>query len=483
VAAEINEQVHAGQAEILQSSARFRIVACGRRWGKTVTCAKDVRDGLLTHGDGWLAWWVAPTYQQAEIGLRTLLDETPDDFVRDVNRSKLRVEAVTGAIVEFKSADKPDNLRGEGVDLLVADEAAEIDQYAYENALRPTLTDSEDSRMIAISTPKGRGWFFEFYQRGRSDDWPEYEAFQGATRENPFINQADVDDAKRELPDRVFRQEYLAEFISETGGVFDQLDDRLFTSNYTLPLPPRHVVEGGATTAADLVEGIVDTVPNDVDTGVETDADGSVIDDVITAEPPCATGVDFARHQDYRVAITIDGDGRVAYFEREQGETWPQIQRAVERIYATYGGAVAVDASRDNKIVADLEAAGVPVDPVQFSPKRKRELIENLITAIENGEVSAPEIPTLRSELEVFEYDVTRGGNVRYQAPDGFHDDTVDALALAVDARTEAHRQAVATTARKGGRDEPLGTDGDAIRDAVREIEARYDDARKYGKR
>jgi len=440
---EINEQVHEGQAAILQSDVRFRVVACGRRWGKTVTCAKEIRDQLLTHGDGWLAWWVAPTYQQAEIGLRTLLDETPDDFIESVNRSKLRVEAVTGATCEFKSADKPDNLRGEGVDELVADEAAEIDQYAYENALRPTLTDSEDSRMIAISTPKGRGWFFEFFQRGRSDDWPEYEAFQGPTSENPFINQSDVTTAKRELPERVFRQEYLAEFVDETGGVFEDLDEHLFTAEYDLPLSP---------------------------------ADAVADPDALAAEPPYATGVDFARHQDYRVAVTVDAAGRIVNFERDQHETWPQIQQAVEDIAADYPGVVAVDASRDNKIVADLEAAGVAVDPVRFSPQRKRELIENLITAIENEELSAPEIPALRSELEVFEYDVTRGGNIRYDAPEGFHDDTVDALALAADARTEAARQGAATTARMG---EDTDTGKGPIEDAVAEYQRQYRDAQR----
>jgi len=431
---EVNEQVHAGQAEILDSDARFRIVACGRRWGKTVTCAKEVRDNLLTHNDNWLAWWVAPTYQQAEIGLRTLLDETPEDFIADVNRSKLRVEAVTGAVCEFKSADKPDNLRGEGVDLLVADEAAEIDQYAYENALRPTLTDSEDSRMIAISTPKGRGWFFEFFQRGRSDDWPGYESFQGPTRENPFINQSDVDDAERELPERVFRQEYLAEFVDETGGVFEGIDETLFTGTYEL--------------------GAYD------------------------GDPPYATGVDFARHQDFRVILTLDAGGNVVYFDRAQHETWPQIHAEVLTVANQYPGVVAVDASRDNKIVADLEADGVNVDPVKFSAKRKRELIENLIAAVENGELTAPEIDALRTEMQVFEYDVTRGGNVRYDAPEGFHDDTIDALAMAVDVLPDARRTNVGATARKGGGEDYGDSDGDAIAEAVEQYQRQYRDAK-----
>jgi hypothetical protein len=372
--------------------------------------------------------------------LRTLIDETPDEFIRDVNRSKLRVTAVTGAVCEFKSADKPDNLRGEGVDLLVADEAAEIDQYAYENALRPTLTDSEDSRMIAISTPKGRGWFFEFYQRGRSDEWPDYEAFQGPTTENPFINQSDVADAKRELPDRVFRQEYLAEFVDETGGVFSDLDDYLFTGTYELP-------------------------PDGVDPSAEW------------VTPPFATGVDLARHEDYRVAVTVDRNGHIVQFDRNQGETWPEIQRAVKRISDRYPGVVAIDASRDNKLVSDLEAAGVPIEPVKFSAQRKRDLIENLIAAVEGEELTAPEIQTLRTELEVFEYDVTRGGNLKYDAPEGFHDDTVDALAMAVDARPRAARQDVATTARMGGDDEYGDSDGDALKEAVSEYQQAYRDA------
>lgn len=426
---EINETVHQGQDSILESHSRFRIVACGRRWGKTVTCAKEVRDGLLLNDESWLAWWVAPTYQQAEIGLRTLLDETPDELIEDVNRSKLRVTAVTGAIVEFKSADKPDNLRGEGVDLLVADEAAEIDQYAYENALRPTLTDSEESRMIAISTPKGRGWFYEFYQRGLSGDWPQYESFQGPTRENPFINQEDVEDARRELPERVFRQEYLAEFVDETGGVFENLDDYLFSGEYELPVSPS----------------------------------------VEWSEGPYSTGVDLARHEDYRVIVTVDKHGHVVYFDRAQGETWPQIQREVETVADQYPGVVAVDASRDNKLVADLEASGVPIEPVKFSAQRKRDLVENLIAAIEGEELTSPEIQELRTELEVFEYDITRGGNLQYDAPEGFHDDTVDALALSVEARPHAARQNVSTTVTMGEEETNIGQ-SDNLNDIAKEI-------------
>jgi len=97
---------------------------------------------------------------------------------------------------------------------------------------------------------------------------------------------------------------------------------------------------------------------------------------------------------------------------------------------------VRLDATRDNKIVQDLEDAGLAVDPVRFSASTKRTLIENLITRLEAEELTLPaSANTLLNELEVYEYDMTDSGRVRYMAPSGFHDDCVDALALAADTR------------------------------------------------
>ena len=96
-----------------------------------------------------------------------------------------------------------------------------------------------------------------------------------------------------------------------------------------------------------------------------------------------------------------------------------------------------------------LEKAVDRVEPVKFSPKRKRELIEDLTASVEAGELTAPEIPQLRHELSIFEYDVTPSGSVRYDAPEGFHDDTVDALAMASSLRP----QLGAVRQRQGGDD------------------------------
>ena len=388
----VEETVHTGQQAVLASPARFRVLACGRRWGKTTTCAMAIRDKALEAGENDTMWWVAPTYQQAKIGLRKLLEITPDALIADINRSALRVTFVSGAVCEFKSGDKPDHLRGEGLVFLVLDEAPAISRYAWDHALRPTLTDSPDSRMMAIGTPMGRNVFHDHHQRGNSPDYPEWQSWQRPSSENPFINQADIETARQELPERAFRQEYLAEFIDDSGGVFTRVRER----------------------------NVQDYDYSEYD-GAE----------------PYYLGVDFARHEDYTVIIALDSDGQLCHFDRVRQTGWPQIQRRIERAYATYPGQTKVDATRDNKIIGDLEDSGVAVDPVTFTAATKRDLIENLAAALENGEVLIPDIPELINELEIFEYETTRAGNVRYGAPEGFHDDCVDALALANAARLE----------------------------------------------
>ena len=376
---------HPGQREVLESDARFRIVGCGRRWGKTEACGHEAFRRLGSPDT--LVWWVAPTYDIADIGFETVGDIIPDPLVEDTKRTKPKaIELVNGSTISFRSADREDSLRGEGIDLLILDEAAMIADRAWQKELRPTLSDTLGD-MVAISTPKGRNWFFEWFERGQSDDHPDVASWQSSTYDNPHIPDSEIDSARDEVPERVFEQEYLAEFKEESGGVFTDLGDRLFTADYPL---------------------------------------GEAVGDA-----PYAHGWDLARHQDYLVGIVVDASGRIVHFERSQNDAWPQIQQKIEAAADEYPGIVAIDASRDNKIVADLADAGVSIEPVKFSPQKKRELIENLITRIENGELTAPDIGQLRHELSVFEYDVTRGGTVRYDAPEGFHDDTVDALALA----------------------------------------------------
>lgn len=378
---------HPGQRDVRKSNARFRIVACGRRWGKTELAAYEAADCLGRPET--LVWWVSPTYDIADIGFDAVEEQLPPGSIEDEKRTKPKAyDLANGSTISFRSADREDSLRGEGLDLLIIDEAAMVPNRAWQNELRPTLSDTLGD-MIAISTPKGRNWFRDWFERGQSPDNPDVASWQAPTYENPHVPDEEIDAAQKNQPDRAFRQEYLAEFVDESGGVFTQLDERVFTAGYDL--------------------------------------------DNYAGKPPYAHGWDFARHQDYFVGVVLDSAGAIVHYHRSQGDAWPQIQQTIEDVACEYEGIVALDASRDNKIVADLaDSLGRGrVEPVKFSPSRKRELIEDLIATVEAGELSAPDIPQLRHELSIFEYDVTPSGTVRYNAPEEFHDDCVDALALA----------------------------------------------------
>jgi len=408
-------QPHPGQQAIMNHGARFRIVACGRRWGKSEMAAHLALEAALETPSATV-WWVAPTYEQANSygfdKLKPLL--SPAITAGTPKRSKPRqIELVNGSTLSFRSAEREDSLRGGGVNFLVLDEAGSIPDRAWTEELRPTLSDTQGD-MLAIGTPKRRNWFYDWFQRGQSGEYPAVASFQAPTKQNPHVPDSEVEDARDDIPEREFRREYQAEFLEETGGVFTDLETRVL---------------------ADYDPGRVD------------------------GEEPYTTGVDFARSDDYTVILTLDDGGRLVHFDRVRGAGWPEIQRRIESAAEAYAGPVYLDATRDNKIVADLEAAGVRVEPVNFGGGTKQDLVQNLITTVEQGSVTLPDVDPLVHELQVFEFEETSAGNTRYHAPDGFKDDCVDALALAVRGLTGSSRVA---TARATFGDDGAGGDSNA---------------------
>jgi len=378
---------HPGQREILADDSRFKIVACGRRWGKTDLASKWLlRRAFAPESD--LCWWVGPGYEVVDPGWRAVCDTLPDELIEDRKLSKpYQVDLVDGTTVAFRTTTSDSNV-GVGLDALVIDEAAQVSKQRWQRDLRPTLSDTLGD-MMAISTPRGRNWFHDWFHRGQSSDHEDVASWSAPTYDNPHIADSEVDAAREEVPDRVFQQEYLAQFVDDSGGVFERVRERA-VANYDWRT---------------------------------TDGRG-----------PWSVGVDLARHEDYTVVVALDSDDRLVGFDRVRDEPWPVIQDRIRSVCDDYPGPTAVDATRDNKLVADLERDGINVEPVQFGPERKRQLIERLMTAIESETLTIPDIPPLISELQVFEYESTRAGNVRYQAPTGHHDDCVDALALALHA-------------------------------------------------
>jgi hypothetical protein len=380
------------QRAVLESDARFRVVAAGRRSGKTMLAGfETVRRALQSDGN-FHAWWVTPGHSISETGFTMIDNALPDPVVSKRKSSPpFRHEFTNGARLDYRTTDGDANV-SVGLDWAVFDEAGKgIPERAWTQEIRPTLSDTDGDAMF-ISTPDGRGLFHEVWQRGQSDDYPAWQSWRWSTYANPHVPDGEVDAARDDIPDRIFKQEYLAEFLDDTGGVFDV---ERASADYRLP------------------------------DGVEPAPEAS---------GPYRVGADLARSEDYLAIIGLGADGTVSHLTRERDLTWPQIQRKIERVSAAHGDAtVAIDATRDNKLVSDLGANGMYLEPVTFTAKRKQSLVENLAAGIEADEVTVPGGSMLATELGVFEYETTRAGNIRYGAPEGHHDDTVDALAMAYD--------------------------------------------------
>lgn len=210
-------QLHAGQIEIWNDPARFKVVCCGRRWGKTHLGVLLCVWHALKFGKR--AWWVAPSFPVAGIGwrlLKWLCVPIPGIDIKEVERM---ITFPGGGVVQVKSADNPDSLRGEGLDVLVMDEAADVKPEAWYEALRPTLAERRGIAMF-IGTPRGMdNWFYDLFVKA-SEDGVVWKAWQSPTITNPYVPPEEIEAAREDMGPILFAQEFLAEFVVGGGTVF-----------------------------------------------------------------------------------------------------------------------------------------------------------------------------------------------------------------------------------------------------------------------
>ena len=219
----IKVKLHEGQLQVAQDKHRFRVVCAGRRWGKSVLSQLIVLK-WATETAG-LYWIVSPTYRQGkQIHWRGLKQIIPKEWITKKNEVELSITLKNGSIIELKGAENPDALRGVKLRGLVIDEIASIRnwEWLWSEVLRATLTDYE-APCIFISTPKGYNHFYTLYQTGQSDD-SDYKSYRFTSYDNPYIPKGEIDNAKAELTEDTFAQEYMADFRKFTGLAFKLFD-------------------------------------------------------------------------------------------------------------------------------------------------------------------------------------------------------------------------------------------------------------------
>jgi len=304
--------------------------------------------------------------------------------IKYINRSEMYVEFHNGSQLWFKTADNPEALRGRGIDFLVIDEAATVKKEAWENVLRPSLSDTQ-GKAVFIGTPKGHNWFYDLWTRGNDPLFTDYKSWTYPSAANPYLSQKDIEEAKSTLPDLVYRQEYLAEFLDDYGAVF---------------------------------RGVNECVKGELEQP--------------TQGKQYVAGCDLAKLVDFMVTVIMDQNGHVVAFDRYNKLEWPlQRQRLIE-LCRKYHARLLIDSTGiGDPNYDELKRSNLPVEGYKFTNASKKALVENLSHLIEKQEISFPKIQTLIDELHMFGYKITEGGVVSYGAPEGYHDDSVIALALA----------------------------------------------------
>ena len=186
----------------------------GRRFGKTVLGVHRLTPAL----HGYPVAWFSPTYKMLEEVWRDT-KRFYGEAIRHKDEQLMRLETWGGGVIDFWSLDRADSVRGRKYKRVIVDEAAMVPglEEAWPAVIRPTLTDLKGEADF-LSTPKGRNYFYDLFQRGQRDDRPDWFSASAPTSANPYIDPAEIEDARRELPELVFRQEYLAEFVDAGGA-------------------------------------------------------------------------------------------------------------------------------------------------------------------------------------------------------------------------------------------------------------------------
>ena len=215
-------KLHHTQKQIADDTHRFRIVCAGRRWGKSVLAQLITLQWAVSSVG--LYYIVSPTYRQGKsIHWRGINQIIPPQWVLKKNEVELSITIKNGSVLELKGAENPDALRGVKLRGLVIDEIASIRnwEWLWSEVLRPTLTDYSAPALF-ISTPKGFNHFYDIYQRGLSDN--SYKSWKFTSYDNPYIKKEEIDNAREELTEETFQQEYMADFRTFTGLAFKQWD-------------------------------------------------------------------------------------------------------------------------------------------------------------------------------------------------------------------------------------------------------------------
>ena len=372
--------------QIIQSTEKYHIATIGRQFGKSMMGMNLVLYWGINNSPCKILW-VSPVYSQAQKVHKELMQAIGGSgIVASNNYSSNELTLKTGTTIYFRSAERYDNIRGMTLDYVVIDEAAFIKDDAWSEAIRPT-TVVRGKKVLFISTPKGKNWFYDLYQLGVSPDHKNYKSYKGSSYDTPYIDPQEIEDAKSTVPENIFKQEYLAEFLDSGGEVFTNIENI-----------------------------ILDTWPKQ---------NGKVY-----------CGIDLGRAEDYTVCTFLDSQGNLIDYYRENKQDWSAMVNGMMEKIRKYNATVMIEVNSIGDVVYEMiKKQWQDTHPFVTTSKSKNEIIEGLILDVNQQNIRIPNktlYGPLIHEMEIYTYEYNpKTRNVRYTHPTGQHDDTIMSLAIA----------------------------------------------------
>ena len=371
---------------VLNTDGKYYTLVSSRQAGKTMLGMNMLLYFALNNGGAKVAF-ISPTYMQ----VRKVMEELHNaialaKITKKVNYSTYEIHFHNNSVIYFRSADNYDSLRGYTFDFMIADEAAYLKEQGWRSAIQPTVL-VRGKKVILMSTPRGQDFFYEMYQLGLSNEHPNYHSYRMTYKGNPFVDMAEIEAAKKTLPQAIFKAEYEGEFVQGESMVFE---------NYTACMVDRYPQPKGRIFA----------------------------------------GIDLGKESDYTVATFIDETGQVIDIYRDNKKDWTTMISQIVLRAKKYNATLMVEAnSMGTVVIEQIKKKHQDTHAFQTTNKSKQEIIEGLILDFHEESIVIPSpklLPELQNELDVFEMRYSpKSRSVIYAAREPFHDDIIISLGIA----------------------------------------------------
>ena len=395
----LGAKLHPGQLAvtkaIFNSKCFYHTIVSPRQWGKSFFCCQLMLAYALNNPNSKLMY-CSPTYAQAAKNYKEIIAGIQDSgLIKKFNGAENSIIFVNGSELFFKSVMNADNLRGYSINYMFLDECSSYKESIFNTVLRPMLS-TIGKNCFLFSTPKGKSnFFYDMYMKGIDPNEKRYASYKCVTADNPFANLDEIADAKKVLPDSVFRQEYEAEFIDDGGDVFQNISKNALISEWREPQPGKIYY----------------------------------------------AGVDLGRQSDYTVCTILDQAGNICYIYRRNKTEWGNIMDDLIALLDRY---------RPRKCLLEVNGLGdviystmrqryKNIEPWVTTNESKQNAIESLLLAFEDMSIKIPTVELfepLHSELSDFTFTYSKKTRrIMYAARTG-HDDIIMATAIAWQAKT-----------------------------------------------